>query len=182
MADEGTPVVNTGLERVLHLLVENIMDMVLVVDRAGLIHLTLQSAKRILGYEPVEMIGHNAVEFISPLDLDAIRLEMGLIRRDKEPRRSDCRYIHKNGAVVPLYWTGIWSEDAQLYLFVGMSMTGTLSEIEKLTAIEVALQELDRRLRLNNRRRVSVILETALLLLHSVAAGILWVARRVIRK
>lgn len=158
------------------------MDLVLVVDSQGLIYLTLQSAKRILGYEPAEMIGHSALEFISPLDLDATRVEMQTSRRNKEPRRFNCRYIHKDGGEVPLYWTGRWSDAAQLHLFVGMDIAGSLSEFEKLTRIEDALQELDRRLRLNHRSRISSALEATLVLFHSVGAGVLWVVRLVVKK
>ena len=51
----------------------------------------------ILGYDPAEMIGHSAVEFIHPDDLEATREEMRAARRGLKMRNFETRYVHKDG-------------------------------------------------------------------------------------
>ena len=51
----------------------------------------------ILGYRPEEMIGHSAVEFIHPDDLDSTREEMRAARRGRQMRNFETRYVHKDG-------------------------------------------------------------------------------------
>ena len=46
------------------------------------------------------MIGHSAVEFIHPDDLDSTREEMRSARRGRHMRNFDTRYVHKDGQAV----------------------------------------------------------------------------------
>ena len=81
------------------------------------------SAMTILGYQPSEMIGHTAIEFIHPDDLDSTRNEMRSARRGRQIRNFEARYIHKDGRAVTLTWMGTWSEPVQRYFFVGRDLT-----------------------------------------------------------
>lgn len=73
----------------------------------------------ILGYRPEEMVGRNAKGFVYPDDLDSTREEMRLSRRGRLTRNFECRYVRKSGRVVPLAWTGVWSEPEQQHFFIG---------------------------------------------------------------
>jgi PAS domain S-box-containing protein len=86
------------------------LDLILVVDRKGDFLRVSPSSLAILGYQPDEMIGRSAKEFVHADDLDDTRSNMRLARRGRLPRTFECRYIHKNGHPVPLAWTGVWSE------------------------------------------------------------------------
>ena len=55
---------------------ETSQDLILVTDTKGNFVQVSPSSMTILGYEPTEMIGHSAVEFIHPDDLDRTRAEM----------------------------------------------------------------------------------------------------------
>src|SRR5262249_19204623 len=55
---------------------ETSLDLILVVDQEGTILRVSPSSRVILGYEPIDMGGRNAAEFVHPDDLDAIRDEM----------------------------------------------------------------------------------------------------------
>jgi signal transduction histidine kinase/CheY-like chemotaxis protein len=81
----------------------------------------------ILGYRPDEMIGHSAVEFIHPDDLDSTRAEMRAARRGRQMRNFETRYIHKDGQVVTLTWMGTWSEPVRRHFFVGRDLTEKLA-------------------------------------------------------
>jgi len=90
------------------------------------------SSSAILGYNPEEMIGRSGAEFILPEDLDGTRREMRLGRSGQHKRNFETRYIHKNGHVVPLVWSGVWREPEQRYFFFGRDMTERKAAEEQL--------------------------------------------------
>ena len=105
------------------LIFETSVDLILVTDRKGNFVRVSPSSLAIVGYKPEEMTGKSAVDFIYPADLEPTRSEMRLARRGKELRNFETRYVHKDGHVVPLAWSGVWSEAAQRYFFMGRDMT-----------------------------------------------------------
>ena len=102
---------------------ETSVDLILVTDRHGNFIRVSPSCTTILGYQPDEMIGHSAVEFIHRDDLEATRSEMRSARRGRETRNFETRYIGKSDQVVTLAWTGVWSEPEQKHFFIGRDMT-----------------------------------------------------------
>ncbi len=69
------------------------------------------------------MIGHSAVEFIHPDDLESTREEMRSARRGRHMRNFETRYVHKDGQAVTLTWMGAWSEPVRRHFFVGRDLT-----------------------------------------------------------
>jgi PAS domain S-box-containing protein len=104
-------------------IVETSLDLILVVDRQGNFKQVSPSSFTVLGYRPNEMLGRNAVPFLYPDDLDHTRQEMRMARRTGVMRNFECRYVHKQGYVVPLAWTGVWAETEQRHFFIGRDMT-----------------------------------------------------------
>src|SRR5579862_1478786 len=102
---------------------ETSLDMILVVDRKGNVLRVSPSSAATLGYEPAEMVGRNAVEFVHPDDLESIRTEMRNARCGGLIRDLATRYAHKNGGVVMLSWSGVWSEPEQCHFFIGRDVT-----------------------------------------------------------
>ena len=102
---------------------ETSQDLILVTDRKGNYVQVSPSAWAILGYQPEEMVGRSAVDFIYPDDLDPTRNEMRAARRGGLMRNFECRYVHKDGRVVSLTWMGTWSEPAERHFFIGRDMT-----------------------------------------------------------
>jgi PAS domain S-box-containing protein len=102
---------------------ETSQDLILVTDTKGNFVQVSPSSMTILGYEPTEMIGHSAVEFIHPDDLDSTRAEMRAARRGRLMRNFETRYIHKDGRAVALTWMGTWSEPVRRHFFVGRDLT-----------------------------------------------------------
>ena len=102
---------------------ETSQDLILVTDPVGNFVQVSPSSMTILGYEPAEMIGHTAVEFIHPDDLDSTRQEMRSARRGRHMRNFETRYVHKNGQAVTLTWMGAWSEPVRRHFFVGRDLT-----------------------------------------------------------
>jgi PAS domain S-box-containing protein len=102
---------------------ESSLDVILVVDPRGNVLRVSPSSAATLGYEPAEMIGHNASEFVHAEDLDPIRGEMREARDGRLIRDFATRYIHKNGSIVTLSWSGVWSEPEQRHFFIGRDVT-----------------------------------------------------------
>ena len=69
------------------------------------------------------MIGHSAVEFIHPDDLENTRKEMRAARRGQSKRNFETRYVNKDGKAVALNWTGTWSEPVRRHFFIGRDLT-----------------------------------------------------------
>ena len=102
---------------------ETSQDLILVTDTQGNFVQVSPSSMAILGYQPGEMIGHSAVEFIYPDDLDRTRNEMRSARRGRHMRNFETRYVHRDGRVVTLTWMGAWSEPVRRHFFVGRDLT-----------------------------------------------------------
>lgn len=98
-------------------------DLILVTDREGTFMRVSPSSEAILGYRSEEMAGHSAAKFIYAEDLEPTRDEMRLARRGQVIRNFETRYVHKDGRIVILAWTGVWSEAAQRHFFIGRDTT-----------------------------------------------------------
>ena len=108
------------------------LDLILVTDRKGNFVRVNPVSATILGYAPEEMIGHSAVDFVYPDDLESTRNEMRLARSGLHMRNFETRYVHKNGRVISLVWSGVWSEPVQEYFFTGRDVTESKLAEEKL--------------------------------------------------
>jgi PAS domain S-box-containing protein len=102
---------------------ETSQDLILVTDTAGNFVQISPSSHTILGYEPAEMVGRSAIEFIHPDDLDNTRNEMRSARRGQQMRNFEARYRHKDGHSVLLNWMGTWSEPVRRHFFIGRDLT-----------------------------------------------------------
>ena len=116
-------------------------DLILVTDTAGNFIQVSPSVTDILGYAPADMVGHSAVEFIHPDDLENTRDEMRAARRGQNKRIFETRYIDKDGKAVPLSWTGTWSEPVRRHFFIGRDLTekqaaeAQIRHVQKMDAI-----------------------------------------------
>jgi PAS domain S-box-containing protein len=120
---------------------ETSQDLILVTDTAGNFVQISPSSMSILGYRPEEMIGHSAVDFIHPDDLDNTRKEMRAARRGQQTRSFEARYPHKDRHTVTLNWMGTWSEPVRRHFFIGRDVTerrvaeAQLRQAQKMDAI-----------------------------------------------
>ena len=112
-------------------LFETSLDLIYVVDSQGNFFRVSPSALDILGYRPEEMVGRNAIEFIHQDDLEKTREQMRQARKGRLTTHFDCRYVHKDGHVVPLSWTGVWSAPDGQHIFIGRDMTDRLAAEER---------------------------------------------------
>ena len=113
-------------------LFETSLDLILVTDRQGVLTRVSPSSLATIGYGPDEMLGRSGADFILPADLESTRSEMRLARTGRHTRNFDTRYVHKDGRVVPLAWSGVWSEPEQRHFFFGRDMSEQRAAQEEL--------------------------------------------------
>src|SRR5437868_2017009 len=122
-------------------ILETSQDLILVTDTKGNFVQVSPSSMTILGYRPEEMIGHSAIEFIHPDDLDSTRKEMRAARHGRQMRNFETRYLRKGGEAVTLTWMGTWSEPVRRHFFVGRDLTekqeaeARLRQVQKMDAV-----------------------------------------------
>ena len=108
------------------------LDLILIVDREGTVIDISPSAEAILGYRPEEMIGRKGAALLHPGDLERARAEMRAARQGRATRNFDCRYVHREGRIVPLTLSGAWLELEQRYFFIGRDMTERIALEQQL--------------------------------------------------
>jgi PAS domain S-box-containing protein len=113
---------------------ETSRDLILVVDRQGNFLQVSPSSEARIGYRPDEMIGRNAIDFIFREDLESTRQLMRRARREGLQSQFVTRYVHKDGRVVALAWTGAWVPQEERHYFIGRDMTGRLEAERKIRA------------------------------------------------
>lgn len=119
---EKTSQLDRGTEERRHIF-ESSIDLIIVVDRSGMVIQASPSALTILGYQPEEMIDHNAGEFLHPADLERTRTRMRQLRRGRKMQNYEVGYLHKDGRTVTMAWAGVWSDPARKYFFIGRDVT-----------------------------------------------------------
>jgi PAS domain S-box-containing protein len=102
---------------------ETSQDIIFVSDENRRVVRVSPSSTRILGYRPEEMAGRYTREFIFQEDLEMVAEWVKVARSGQGIQNFKCRYLHKAGHVVPLMWTGKWSEVDRRYFFIGRDMT-----------------------------------------------------------
>ena len=113
---------------------ETSRDLLLVVDRQGNFLQVSPSSEPLLGYHPDEMTGRNAIDFIFPEDLEHTRQLMRRARREGLQSQFETRYVHKDGRVVPLAWTGAWVPEEERHYFSGRDMTARIEAERRIRA------------------------------------------------
>ena len=117
---------------------ETSLDLIMVVDKRGTFVRLSPSAHAILGYHPEELIGRSAAEILYHDDLESTREQMRQARHGRETRHFSCRYNHKDGRVITLTWTGVWSESEQQHFFIGRDMTAFYEAEQRIREVREA--------------------------------------------
>lgn len=114
-------------------LFETSVDIIIVTDSDRVITRISRSCETLLGYEPAEMTGRYGGEFVAATHTETLRNELILCRRGEAIRSFQCDLIHKNGSLVPVTLTGVWSDQAQRFFLIGHDMTRQRAIEQKLT-------------------------------------------------
>ncbi len=80
-------------------LVENSMDISLITNSDMTVRYVSPSVERIMGYHPEEVVGKNALEFLSPEDVQYITANLdNFTKNPRQPVALEVRFRHKDGS------------------------------------------------------------------------------------
>ena len=103
--------------------VDLLLDAVCVVDRNGRFVYVSAASKRILGYEPRELIGTAMIDLVFPADRERTLLAANDIMAGEPKLNFENRYVHKDGHVVHIQWSARWSETHEMRVAVARDIT-----------------------------------------------------------
>ncbi|MCX7866877.1 PAS domain S-box protein [Limisphaera sp. VF-2] len=120
-------------------LIENATDLIAVVDARGTIHYGSPSVTRLLGYDPVALVGQSALQFVHPEDLPAVReaLERAVTRKDGLPVAVSFRIRHQSGTWHHLEAVGRFVSD----LAPGGGIVVNARDVTELRQLEEQLRQ-----------------------------------------
>jgi diguanylate cyclase (GGDEF)-like protein/PAS domain S-box-containing protein len=113
-------------------LFETSLDLILVTNYQGNLIRVSPSSANTLGYLPEEMVGSDVAEFVHPDDLQQTRWEMRAASGGRHTRDFETRFVRKDGRIVTLAWSGVWSEPELKHFLIGRDMTERRLAEEKL--------------------------------------------------
>jgi PAS domain S-box-containing protein len=118
---------------------ENIVDVVCVFDRLGIIRYVSDASPRFWGYAPHEMTGRPFTDFIVPEDVAPTLKAIAENTAIAFTHHHENRYRRKNGSIVYVSWSARWNEAEQLLYCVGRDGSGQRAlEQRLLKAQEIA--------------------------------------------
>ena len=100
-------------------------DLFCTIDSNGTLIQVSESSINILGYLSEELIGSNYRNIVFSGDLELTEKTTGQVLDGMELRNFENHLVHKNGQLVSVLWSGVWSEEDQLIYCVGRDITET---------------------------------------------------------
>jgi PAS domain S-box-containing protein len=113
-------------------------DVLCLADADGRFTRVSATSEAVFGYRPDELVGHLYMDLVHPDDR-ALAAAAGAEIRAGTRVYSDLRHVRKDGSVVPVRWSSVWSEADQVLLGVARDQTESVD-------YEDALRESEERL------------------------------------
>ena len=113
-------------------LFENSVDMIIIADHAGIFRRVSPSVTGTLGYSPSDLTGCSAADVICAEEMDQARRALRHLRKTGHIRNFECQCRHRDGRLVPINWSGVWSKDEQRFYFIGRDMAEQIAAEERL--------------------------------------------------
>ncbi|WP_424018784.1 PAS domain S-box protein [Halorientalis pallida] len=118
-------------------LLEHSADYIFIIDAAGTLTYVTPSVERILGYEPEDLTGENAFEFLHPDDVERIRSELAdVLDAPNAEKTVELRTKHRDGS-----WR--WVEIRARNLLDDPGIEGIVGNVRDVTARKESEAELD---------------------------------------
>jgi len=113
-------------------ILDNSIDVICTLDGCGRFLQVSRRAERMWGYTPEEVVGRSFLDLVHPDDHAKTAAHAGRLA-DGEPSQGFVnRYIHRDGSIVPVMGSSVWSEDDQTTFAVGRDMRDHVAAEEKL--------------------------------------------------
>ena len=107
-------------------------DVICTTDGQGVYTKVSRRAEKLWGYLPEEMEGRHFRDFIHPEDLERSSAHAAAVRQGHTTTTFMNRIVHRDGSLVPVMWSAVWSEAHQTIFAVGRDMREHQLAEEKL--------------------------------------------------
>jgi len=125
-------------------IVETSLDVICTLDAAGCFVDVSPRSRAIWGYAPEEMIGKCFTDFTHPDDREGTLAETAAIHAGASTDSFENRYLHKDGHVVYMMWSSVWSPADRLFYAVAR-------DVSRRHGLEIKRRELEERLHQSQR-------------------------------
>ncbi|MBS2008729.1 MAG: PAS domain S-box protein [Cyanobacteria bacterium SZAS TMP-1] len=129
-------------------LVENARDIICSIDAQGRFEEVSAASEAVLGYDPDELVGRYFMETVAPDDIEKTRLALDRCKMDSQTKPFETRIQCKDGSVVDVLFSALWSESEQRLFCVVHDMSER-KRVERLRQEVVAMVTHDLRSPLN---------------------------------
>ncbi|HEX8384904.1 MAG TPA: PAS domain S-box protein [Rubricoccaceae bacterium] len=106
------------------LVMDHSRDVLCLADAQGRFTRVSAASEAVFGYRPDELVGRPYIELVHPDDR-ALAAKVGAEIRAGTRVYSDLRHVRKDGTVVPVRWSSVWSEPDGVLLGVARDRTET---------------------------------------------------------
>lgn len=121
-------------------IVENAADVIFSLDREGHFTKLSPAAKKMLGYEPSELVGKNCLEIVLKSDAEATVNALKEIRESSKSSEFESRVKRADGSDISILWSVQWSDPDDSFFCVAHDIT-------ERKAAEQVIKEAEARLR-----------------------------------
>ncbi|WP_348945929.1 diguanylate cyclase [Chitinibacter sp. FCG-7] len=104
-------------------ILNQLLDAICVVDEHGRVIYVSAGCERVFGYTQAEMIGREMISLVAPEDRERTLAEAGNVMSGRPWVGFENRYIHKNGHLVDIMWSAMWSETERVRIAVARDVT-----------------------------------------------------------
>ena len=113
------------------------LDAIFMVDAQSTCVSATGACERIFGYTPAEMVGKKMLDLVHPEDRERTLQSIDRVMNGYHQRYFENRYIRKDGQVVYISWSALWSEEHQLRIGVARDITQRKFDDGELVAREL---------------------------------------------
>ncbi len=119
-------------EEYLQNILDQSVDIICTATQDGKFVKVSAAAQKILGYAPQSLEGTSFYQLIHQSDLEKTRKVVIEISKGKSISTFENRYIHKEGYLVPLLWSGRWDKESQLIYAIAKDATQIIEANKQL--------------------------------------------------
>ncbi|MDZ4372073.1 MAG: PAS domain S-box protein, partial [Phenylobacterium sp.] len=107
-------------------------DIICTVDDEGRFQEVNRHAQQLWGYSPTELIGEAYLDFVHPEDHAATVDIARQVMAGQTTTTFTNRFVHQDGSIVPIMWSGVWSPEQRRLFAIGRDMREHAAAEEKL--------------------------------------------------
>ncbi|MBC8053371.1 MAG: PAS domain S-box protein [Sphingobacteriaceae bacterium] len=123
-------------------ILDSSLDLICTFDTEGNFVSVSKASENLLGYSCDEMSGKSCGMFLHPSDAEITSKMAADLLNGAELTNFENRYIHKNGSIVTVVWSGKWIAEDQLFYCVGRNAAERKKQEDEIKFNEKRFKEL----------------------------------------